>query len=1065
MSMPRILYLVHQFGHQTGVELHTLTLAEGLRNQYDVAIAWPTADGLCLLQGQQTTPRTFPADPTPWPKSPYRTERTSQSLEEILCLVRPDIIHIQHFLNWPLGVIDQAIDFGARVVVTFHDHFALSPNYALHGKEAPDATLSVEYSIQTFGWDISTWLRERREILRRSLERVAVRISVSPYIERQLSAVFQTSFRQIEYGIVDFEPLPKSPAFAGLRFGYLGQLVPMKGWQSLIQAFAEVRRQHPAVELHLFGGEQAGAQAGVYFHGAYRSSDLARICSQLDVGVIPSVFAETYCMVLSEMWRGGLPVAASDIGALSDRVIDNVNGKKFSPGNPATIARTLGWFAEHDEWRRWQLPQPRIASEMVADYDRLYRELLDRTPLSVPPHTFVPSAEVADSTASSPAAVSANDLLIVQSCGFLDGGDGVYRLHSPSRALSRLDNVTVVDCHPYHRCLPELQEAADVLILSSFDEDVFPLLEKRRAVGRISIVEANDYYFDPHSWNSAASPWLNRSLEDWFCHLLRLSDGVQASTPELARRWQERTDRPVGVFRNQLAEIPPLPPVRSRPLTIGWGGSLGHLADWYQLAPRLQKWLDQHPDVHLAVMTNDNARAFFRLAPERYYFQTFGTLAEYMEFLERLDIGLAPLLPTEFNRCRSDVKFLEYASRGVVGIYADLEPYHGSVEHGRNGFLYRTEEELFACLDALMADVRLRERVRLEAYEQVARHRRLENHIGERLAFYRELLTAVRKSEHGLRRSDSAIVSGNAVNAGFSSEWRELAVRDGRYLQLRPREPEQVLGIVLENASNRESANALTKLVQQYPNYIAAVQQLGTTLTDLRDAAAALPYLERAHRLDPQATEPLCQLARLHHWKGELAQAQRLLEAAIEINPYSPRAWRYLLRLLPAASAACSDGNSPLMDGRPWAQRARELHPANYSLALQGVHLYPIDEAIALLKDLIDQYRPNLRPDDVGAVALFSVTIGTIVGPHLDCPEARDLVRHAALHFPQSVRLSDLLGRTLAQEGHTAPAHAEFCRGQQLRRAALCYRTEFPKDDEATPLRQISEHLMQFEDG
>ena len=126
MSRPRVLYLVHQFGNQTGVELHTLLLAEGLSDRYEVAIAWPTAEGLHLIQPEQSL-RTFPADPPVWPQSPYRADRTAQSLEEIFRLVRPDLIHIQHFLNWPLGVIDQALDSGARVVVSFHDHFALSP--------------------------------------------------------------------------------------------------------------------------------------------------------------------------------------------------------------------------------------------------------------------------------------------------------------------------------------------------------------------------------------------------------------------------------------------------------------------------------------------------------------------------------------------------------------------------------------------------------------------------------------------------------------------------------------------------------------------------------------------------------------------------------------------------------------------------------------------------------------------------------------------------------------------------------------------------------------------------
>ena len=67
--------------------------------------------------------------------------------------------------------------------------------------------------------------------------------------------------------------------------------------------------------------------------------------------------------------------------------------------------------------------------------------------------------------------------------------------------------------------------------------------------------------------------------------------------------------------------------------------------------------------------------------------------------------------------------------------------------------------------------------------------------------------------------------------------------------------------------------------------------------------------------------------------------------------------------------------------------------------------------------------------------------------------------------FPQSVRLSDLLARALVQTGQRAAAHAESRRGQQLRRAALCYRAEFPQNDETVPLRQIAEHLLLLEDG
>ena len=77
------------------------------------------------------------------------------------------------------------------------------------------------------------------------------------------------------------------------------------------------------------------------------------------------------------------------------------------------------------------------------------------------------------------------ELLIVQVCEFLDVGDGVYRFHTPSRALSRLPGVAVVDIDLNHRLLPPLAETADVLVLAGFDWDWFPLLEKRRSAGRI----------------------------------------------------------------------------------------------------------------------------------------------------------------------------------------------------------------------------------------------------------------------------------------------------------------------------------------------------------------------------------------------------------------------------------------------------------------------------------------------------------------------------------------------------------------------------------------------------
>ena len=51
------------------------------------------------------------------------------------------------------------------------------------------------------------------------------------------------------------------------------------------------------------------------------------------------------------------------------------------------------------------------------------------------------------------------------------------------------------------------------------------------------------------------------------------------------------------------------------------------------------------------------------------------------------DVAVAPLHDTAFNRCKSDLKFLEYAALGLPGIYSDVVPYKHAVRHEETGLL------------------------------------------------------------------------------------------------------------------------------------------------------------------------------------------------------------------------------------------------------------------------------------------------------------------------------------------------------------------------------------------
>jgi len=64
-----------------------------------------------------------------------------------------------------------------------------------------------------------------------------------------------------------------------------------------------------------------------------------------DCGFLPSDIPETWCYVLSELWRAGLPVAAFDIGAPAERIRATGRGTLLPLGLPASRVNDvlLGW--------------------------------------------------------------------------------------------------------------------------------------------------------------------------------------------------------------------------------------------------------------------------------------------------------------------------------------------------------------------------------------------------------------------------------------------------------------------------------------------------------------------------------------------------------------------------------------------------------------------------------------------------------------------------------------------------------------------------------------------------
>jgi predicted SAM-dependent methyltransferase/glycosyltransferase involved in cell wall biosynthesis len=95
---------------------------------------------------------------------------------------------------------------------------------------------------------------------------------------------------------------------------------------------------------------------------------------------------------------------------------------------------------------------------------------------------------------------------------------------------------------------------------------------------------------------------------------------------------------------------------------------------------------------------------------------SYPAFVTWLQSLGSYDIGLAPLMDVAFNRCKSDVKWLEYSGMGLATIAADLPAYSQSIEHERTGLLAPSDANGFrAAMRRLIVEPGLRRSLRQNA--------------------------------------------------------------------------------------------------------------------------------------------------------------------------------------------------------------------------------------------------------------------------------------------------------------------------------------------------------------
>jgi glycosyltransferase involved in cell wall biosynthesis len=157
---------------------------------------------------------------------------------------------------------------------------------------------------------------------------------------------------------------------------------------------------------------------------------------------------------------------------------------------------------------------------------------------------------------------------------------------------------------------------------------------------------------------------------------------------------------------------------------VGWQGGASHGIDIGQVADPVRRFLKRFPGWDLQLNGADY-RDTFKAPADRTYFVPWVPVHEHPEKYFAgisFDIGLAPLWPTQFARCKSPIKPIEYGARGIPTIASDIEPYRDVITHGVDGFLVKHDHEWLKYLSELAGDDDLREKMGQAAQDMARRH-------------------------------------------------------------------------------------------------------------------------------------------------------------------------------------------------------------------------------------------------------------------------------------------------------------------------------------------------------
>ena len=595
-----------------------------------------------------------------------------------------------------LAITEAKVRHHAKLVMLFHDYYALCPSYNLTHKngsfcqDAKGESCRKCYEQWNFAKNMDCVdIRQWRAWWKRFLDECDEVRCFSRDTLKRVENIYGTglAYTLVPHQVDYLCPVDKKTKISEtLNIGILGSISAHKGGYIIQEMLEVIERNCLPIRIILIGyadGIKLQASTHLVVTGPYQVTELPLLVYEQDVDVvfIPSIWPETFSYTAEEAMQMHLPLAAFDLGAPAERIAHYDRGMTVPLG-----ISTEELLDQIYIWGKEQVKTHKVSTKKVM-YVSEYKSFSSR-----------------------------------------------YRLRHMAEELLMKGFAPIV----YEETYPKHVEWEDLVALCiyrcRYRGGIKSLIDDAKEHGVPILYDIDDAIFDyahmdyiPEIDKNVYGDFATYSSELLAC--MQQADRITVSTEHMKKAVERcLPDKPVYVNRNvasmQMQGISREVYSRKQAcrkddrLILGYfSGSNTHNGDFALIAPVLLEIMEKYPQVWLKIGGCLELPDEYDMMSDRIMRMDMVAWEKLPAEIAETDINLMPLEDTFFHRCKSENKWMEAAFVGVPTIASYNDEIAGATCDGKDIVLCRNLQEWEEQLDKLICSADYRKEIAEQAHE------------------------------------------------------------------------------------------------------------------------------------------------------------------------------------------------------------------------------------------------------------------------------------------------------------------------------------------------------------